>query len=196
MSDQIDPVFEHDSYAVRRKLLSFLGQKFYIYDGAERMIGFVKQAAFKLKEDIRVFPDENCRQGEEILIIKARSIIDFSACYDVIDARAQVKVGALRRRGLKSMLRDTWDILDSSDTEYGIIEEDSMAMAVLRRFINIIPQKFSVKAGSRQVATFAQTWNIFVPRLTVTFHGGQEEIDRRIGLAAAVLISAIEGRQQ
>ena len=76
-------IYQHDEYTIRRKILTLFGQKFYVYDPSGNMIGFVKQKAFKLKEDIRVFSDESL--SREIMVIKARQILDFSASYDVWD---------------------------------------------------------------------------------------------------------------
>lgn len=192
-----DVVFSKSQYYIRRKIFSFLGQKFYIYDGHDAMVGFVKQKAFKLKEDIRVFETPDC--ARELLVIQARQIIDFSAAYDIYDPVNRQKVGALRRQGLKSTLfKDSWEILDGDDNPVGKIEELGGALATLRKWIeilSIIPQEFSMQFGGQEVAHFEQNWNFFAPRLTVDFLGGPEEIDRRLGLGAAVLISAIEGRQ-
>lgn len=46
------------NYLIRRRFWTLFGAKFDIYDAAGRQIGFSKQKAFKLKEDIRVFKDE------------------------------------------------------------------------------------------------------------------------------------------
>ncbi|NIA15532.1 MAG: hypothetical protein GWP08_15830 [Nitrospiraceae bacterium] len=54
----------------------------------------------------------------ELLCIQARSILDFSAAYDVVDSTTGEKAGALKRKGLKSILRDAWIIMDADDREY------------------------------------------------------------------------------
>ena len=56
------------------------------------------------REDIRVYTDET--KSDERVIIKARSIIDFGAAYDVIDSKQQQKVGALKRKGWSSRKRE------------------------------------------------------------------------------------------
>ena len=85
------------NYHIRRKVFSFLGQSFHIYDPQNQLIGFCRQKAFKLKEDIRVYSDSSKQQ--EILCIKARNIIDFSACYDVVDPVSGNFLGSWRRKG-------------------------------------------------------------------------------------------------
>ena len=51
--------FELDSYLVRRKVLKVFGASFHIYDDAGDVVGYTKQKAFKLKEDIRIFTGED-----------------------------------------------------------------------------------------------------------------------------------------
>src|SRR6187431_1816826 len=95
-------VFRANQYMIRRKVFTLFGAKFHIYDAEQRLIGFSKQKAFKLKEDIRVFSDET--MAEELVLIQARQIIDFSASYDVVDSREGAKIGALRRKGFSSFV--------------------------------------------------------------------------------------------
>ena len=180
-------------YMIRKKILSLLGTKFHVYDPAGNVIGYSKQKAFKLKEDIRVYRDET--EAEELLVIKARSALDFSASYDVTDPSGR-KIGVLRRKGLASMLRDSWQVLDAGENLVGNLQEDSMALAMIRRFVaNIIPQSFSLKDQSgRELATFKQHFNPFVQKLTVKVAGGGP-LDPMVPLAAGILLVAIEGKQ-
>ena len=90
-----------DKYLIRRKVFNIGGAKFHIYNEEGEMVLFCKQKAFKLKEDIRLYTNEN--MDEEIITIHARSAIDFSATYDVIDSKSNTKIGALKRKGMKSM---------------------------------------------------------------------------------------------
>lgn len=193
-----DPRFAHPQYIIRKKVFKFLGAAFHIYDMAGNVVLYSKQKAFKLKEDIRLYTGQDMQT--ELLTIKARQMIDISAAYDVVDTPTGAKVGALRRKGLKSMLRDEWLVLDAMDREIGLIQEDSTALALIRRFIEmaamLMPQKYHVTIEGQMVATFQQNMNPFVKRLTVDFsHDPQGRLDRRLGLAAAALLSAIEGRQ-
>ena len=192
-----DPRFGHQQYVLRKQVFKLLGAAFHVYDMAGNLLMYSKQKAFKLKEDIRVYTNED--MTTELLTIQARAIIDFSAAYDVVDPRAG-KVGALKRKGWKSMLRDEWVITDAYDREIGTVIEDSTALALVRRFIDaaslFLPQKFHADVGGQTAATFQQNMNPFVRKLTVDFTmDPQNRLDRRLGLAAACLLSAIEGRQ-
>ena len=95
------------------------------------------------------------------------------------------------------MLRDEWIIMDASDNDVGLIQEDSMGLALLRRFLtNLVPQTFHGEIGGMQVFKFKQHFNPFVQKITLDFTSDVgKKLDRRIGIAAAILLSAIEGRQ-
>lgn len=127
------------AFRIRRKVLKLFSASFHVYDG-ERIVAFCDQKAFKLREDIRLYHDES--KNQELMLIRARQVIDFAACYDIVDSASQQTVGALRRKGLASILRDSWEVLDNDDKPLGKCQEDSAAMAMLRRFVKLIPQTF------------------------------------------------------
>jgi hypothetical protein len=183
-------------FTIRRKVFTILGAKFHIYNAEGRLLGFCKQKAFKLKEDIRVYTDET--MSDERLVIKARSAIDFSAAYDIVDSREQQKIGALRRKGFKSLLRDEWQVLDESDHEIGTVREDNALLSFLRRwdYLNVlIPQKFHLRDHSgAELAQLRTHFNPFVHRMTVSVFP-ECPLDPMLVLAAGILITAIEGRQ-
>jgi len=191
----VNPKFSHTQYLVRKKILSIVGAKFHIYDNGDQLVLFSQMKAFKLKEDIRLYGDETMQ--DELITIKARSIIDFSATYDVIDTVTGERLGSLRRKGMKSILKDEWIILNPSEKEVGFIKEDSRLLALLRRFLtNLIPQTFFAEIDSRIITVFKQNFNPFVSKLNVDFSlDTDNQLDRRLGLAAAVLLLAIEGKQ-
>ena len=190
--------FSHQTYLVRKKFWQFFGGSFYIYDPKGELVLYSKMKAFKLKEDIRVFTDETLQT--EALSIQARSVLDFSGSYDVYDSASGQRVGALRRKGLKSSFyKDEWVILDNTEREVGLIQEESAFLALLRKYMfgALIPQSFNAQIGGRTVATFSQHFNLFATKLTLDFSADpQRQFDRRLGIAAGILLCAIEGKQQ
>jgi uncharacterized protein YxjI len=180
---------------IRRKIFKIFGAAFHIYDPAGAVLFYSKLKAFKLKEDIRLYAGED--MNVELLTIRARNIIDFGAAYDVVDSQSGEPVGTLRRKGFRSMLRDEWIIMNAAGQEIGTIQEDSMAMALLRRFLtNLIPQSFTGIIHGVPVLNFQRHFNPFVLRMDLDFSPDvQGLLDRRLGIAAGVLLSAIEGRQ-
>ncbi len=187
--------FAHDHYTIRRKVFKLVGGAFHVFGPDDRLMFYTEMRGFKLREDIRLYADED--RNEEVLQINARQIIDFSATYDVTDPATGEAVGALRRLGGRSILRDEWTFLDTGDREIGTITEDSMVMALIRRFVsNMIPQTFIAEVDGARVMTVSQRFNPFVLKADIDFTPGSTAIDRRLGIAAAVLLVAIEGRQQ
>ena len=188
-------LFESSSYLIRRKILKLLGAAFHIYKPDGTLAFYSRMKAFKLKEDIRLYTDES--MATEVLVIKARQILDFSAAYDVVDPATGEKVGALKRKGLKSMVRDEWMLMDAHDVEIGLLEEDSLLLALLRRFLSgLIPQTYKGKIGNAHVCTFKRNFNPFVSKIVIDFSPDTGKLlDKRLGLAASVLLCATEGKQ-
>lgn len=182
-------------YCIRKKILVLFGGKFHIYDTADNIIGFSKQKAFKLKEDIRVYTDET--MTHERLFIKARNIIDFGASYDVTDSETGKVCGMWRRKGFKSLLRDSWELCQYEQV-VGHLEEDSMFLALIRRFLcKLVPQTYYLKLNDgRTIATYKQRFNPFVFKLDVTSLVPEEDDMDKLVAAGAILLTAIEGRQK
>ncbi len=189
------PAFNFNQYKLSRQVFA-LGGKFRVYDPGGALVLYVEQKLFKLREDIRVYADEG--KSQEVLTIKARQIVDFSAAYDVMDSLEGRKVGAMRRKGFASILRDEWEVLDVNDNVVGKLFEDSMGMALLRRFLsNLVPQNYDLFVGSTRAADFRQNFNPFTYRLSIDFSMDVNRLlDRRVGIAAAILLAAIEGKQE
>jgi len=191
----MDDRFESNIYTIRRKVFKIFGAAFHILDADERIVAYSSQKAFKLREDIRLYTGEDMR--EELLVISARSIIDFAAAYDVHDSRTGDRVGALKRKGFGSIFRDKWIFMDENDREIGTIQEDHAALAFVRRFLtNLIPQTFRAEMHGEPVCIYRQRFNPFIQKIDVDFSVGPDEFDKRLGLAAGVLLSAVEGRQE
>lgn len=188
-------IFQHQSYLLKRQAIALTG-KFRFYDPLGNLVMFSEQKMFRLREDIRVYSDET--KTQEVLSIQARQIIDFSAAYDVIDTAYNQKVGALRRRGLSSILRDEWEVLNASDNVVGKLFEDSIGLALLRRLLlgSLLPQNYDIALGETRVADLRQNFNPFRYELNLDFSmDTAQRLDRRLGIAAGILLAAVEGKQ-
>ena len=117
------------------KILS-LSPKIYIHDASGAPVYFVKQKMFKLKEDIRVFDSDS--QTTELAAIKADRIMDFSACYHFSD-HDDPNLGAVRRKGWRSIWKTHYEVLDENDEHQLDIREDSAWVKVLDALIGDIP---------------------------------------------------------
>ena len=188
--------FAHTHYLLRKKFFKIFGGAFHIYDPDGGVAFYSKLKAFKLKEDVRVFPGEDAK--DEVLSIRARQFLDLGATYDVVDSGTQQRLGALRRKAFKSVIRDEWLIIDANDVEVGRITEDSLLLALVRRLLtNLLPQTFIGTIAGQKVFEFRQRFNPFVQKIELDFSmDSQGLLDRRMGIAAGVMMCAIEGRQR
>jgi uncharacterized protein YxjI len=191
----VNPIFQFPTYLLKRQAIALTG-KFRFYDPAGRLVMFSEQKMFRLREDIRVYDGED--KVREVLSIKARQIMDFSAAYDVVDTELNQKVGVLRRKGLRSILRDEWEVLDANDRLIGQLFEDSVGMALLRRLLlgSWLPQNYDLTVDGTRVADLKQNFNLFRYELNLDFSmDTANRLDRRVGIAAGVLLAAVEGKQ-
>jgi hypothetical protein len=188
--------FQFDKYLIRKKVIKLFGASFRIYAGEDNLILYANLKAFKLKEDIRLYTGDDMK--EQILVIKARNIIDLGATYDVYESERNERIGVLKRKGMKSLLKDEWLFLDENDKQIGTIKEENMALALIRRLlINIVPQTYTAEMNGVKVCTYKQSANPFVSKVRLSYNKDTEGLlDRRLGIAAGLLLCAVEGKQK
>lgn len=92
-----------------------------VKDSSGGLVFYIRQKLFKLKEVINVFADE--QRSQTLYTIKADRIIDFSARYNFSDANGQ-PIGAVKRRGWRSIWRTHYDIFDGEQVVFTIREEN------------------------------------------------------------------------
>lgn len=191
---------DNEQYTIRRKVFKVFGASFHVYDRDGSVIGYCKQKAFKLKEDLKLYTGEG--MNDMLLSLQAQSVIDFGATYTVTlpDGTA---LGSLRRKGLKSsFVRDEWLLFDTRGEEIARIREHGSFAPFARRYIDfvsaLLPQRFEVIRTRDQmpVAMLRQHFNPLVYRLGVAIKELDDEIDDLLILGSACLLAAIEGRQK
>lgn len=126
----------HFPLTLRMKLMA-LAPQFYVSDKSNRPIAYIKQKLFKLKEDIRVFTDE--QQTRLLYSIKADRIIDFNASYSLSDAQTGQALGALRRKGMRSLWKAAYEVHDEDGQPLYFISEESAFMRLLDGIFSELP---------------------------------------------------------
>jgi uncharacterized protein YxjI len=197
---QLHPSFQQQRFLIRRKLLTFVGAKLHVFNEVGEIILYSKMKAFKLKDDITIFTNES--MNEPLVRIRSRNIIDFAGTYDVFDVSTgqEYHIGALRRKGVKSLIKDEWLIFNTQDQQIGQIVEENASLALLRRFVGImsffLPKQFDFTIGNYPVGLMKQTFNPFVMKMTADFsQDTQGYLDRRLAASAAVMLCIIERKQ-
>jgi len=103
--------------------LSTLANDFTATDANGRMIAYVRQKMFKLKEAIQIFTDES--KSQVAYTINADKWIDFSAAYSFKNAAGQT-LGKVARKGWRSIWKAKYEIIDQNDEhQYSITEENA-----------------------------------------------------------------------
>jgi hypothetical protein len=111
-----------------------------------------------------------------------------------MDPNTGERLGSIRSRGLKSIIRDVWDILDVNDQPIGIIEETGFAM--LRRFIKLLPGRHKIELNGQLVATLRQIFRFFIKEELLDLSPGGDRLDHRFAVACALLVLMQESARE
>lgn len=101
-----------------------LAPQIYVRDGAGQVRMYVKQKLLKLKEQVTVFADES--QSQPLYHIAANKVIDWSAQYNFTTPDG-TRIGAVRRKGMKSLFKAHYEILRGDDLLFTLREENPLA---------------------------------------------------------------------
>ena len=202
----IDPN-QHDRFVLRQRIRLVINQyEFSIptEEGDGEPFCFVEQKRFKFKEDIRFFADDS--KTQELLRIKARQRFDPKARYDITSPDG-TKVGEIQKVFGASLLRSTYTLFDAAGNEVCRVREKSMPKAIFRRAIGFVPYiggyadwlpiayDFEFIAGEEVLGHHRRRrwkWrDIYDMDFTPDM---QRRIDRRLVLATAVGLDALQAR--
>jgi len=190
----VDGAFQHKQYLFRRKFFRIFGGAFHTYDQNGNLLFYADQKRFRIREDFRIYSDES--KSRELLRIKTPQVLDLGATYNVFDSATGQRVGALRRKALRSIIKDEWEIMDSNDRQVGTMTEASLVGALLSRYWNLIPQSYTISTtAGKLVAEIKQHFNPIILKYTMTITEAQPSIDQRLLVSAGILLAAIERRQ-
>ncbi len=162
-------------------------------------IAFVRQKRMAIKEDIRFFADES--ESEELFRIKARKMMEFGGRYDVTTPDGE-RIGVLGKVFGKSLLRSTWQILDTHEQDLAIAKERSVPIAILRRLVDVVPYgdfvpipfHFTIDAGDRHVGDLNRRFGIRDTYDLDVSGDVERTIDRRLAIALGIALDALQSR--
>jgi uncharacterized protein YxjI len=176
-----------NNFVIKQKKLS-LGNKYFLENGTGQRIGFCHQKLMKLKEDIRIYTAED--RQTEMMRIKQEQILDFSGSYQVVDSQSNELLGILKRKGLKSMLKDEWIIMDKARNEVGLIKERGGAGWFIRRFIfKALPYKYDIILRGQPVGTVTEKFQVIGDTYMIDLNQDPKQtLDRRLAVAASLMM--------
>ena len=177
-------------YIIRRKFWSLFERVFRVFTGDGQLIMYIQHPIFKLREEFMVYADE--AKTRPLLLVKSRQVIAINFSYDVSDAQNGRLLGSVQKKGLRSIVRDKFIILDPFGTEIGYAEEQGAS--ILRRFFPILTSKHAIFVGGQQVAYIRQLFRFFTKEFTVDTQ--PTSVDPRFVLAVALLALIAEARRE
>jgi hypothetical protein len=107
---------------LRFKLIA-LAPRIIVTDAKGKEILFVSQKIFKLKEDIRIYPNQ--QKEREIYNIRAEKILDFNTRYNFFTADTQDHIGSVKAKGWRSIWSATYMIDNEAGMQTNYITEDN-----------------------------------------------------------------------
>jgi hypothetical protein len=91
-----------------------IGTRIKVTDAAGHQVAYVRKQKFKLKENVGVYSDES--QSNLLFRMKADRMLDFSARYAISGPDGH-PIGAVGRRGMKSLWSSAYVLDDAHDTD-------------------------------------------------------------------------------
>jgi uncharacterized protein YxjI len=166
-----------------------------------RSLLFVKQKKLKIKEDIRFRLDPD--REEHLFMIKSKTVFEFRGRHEVLDAEGAV-IGMLEKDFAKSLLRSHWHVRNPSGEELFEARETSWWVALLRRFADFgpdwlslltwLPFNFVLVRGDEEIGTYRRVLGKLRDRYVLELGEGVGDVDRRLVLAFAIALDALQDR--
>ena len=117
--------------------ITTISSDFNITDKNGNYVAYVREKIFKLKDDVIVYNNES--KSQELFRIKANQWIDFNASFSITDLVNGRNFGKLARRGMRSIWKAQYDIIDENDQTKYQINEDNAWIKVFDGMISEIP---------------------------------------------------------
>jgi hypothetical protein len=185
---------------LRFKILAIAAQ-IYVRDSTGHLVAYVKQKAFRLKEDVTVFGDE--AMARPLYRIRADRVIDFSASYRIEDTSGR-EIGTVKRRGMRSFWRAQYEVHRGGQPVLTIQEENpwvKVADSFLTEvpIVNLLsgyifhPAYKVTRVDSGAVVLRTQKQAAFLEgRFQIAALGAQSEDDERLGVLSILMMLLLE----
>ena len=177
-------MFDSRSYEIRQKLA--IGNKYRVYEDDTPILESA-QKKLRLKEDFR-FTDPD--SGEERFRVKADSMLDISAAYDIVDSRTDERVGSVKRKAI-SFFKHEYTLLGPEGDVVATIREDSTLLAIARRYLTtLIPFSYEIVTPDDRAVGQAKGAFSLRDRYSIDLFG--DDVDPRLVVVGIVVVDAIE----
>lgn len=177
------------------KLLA-LNPQVKITDASGQTVMYVKQKALSFKEDIKIFADE--AQQRQLYQLKSRKAIAINMEVDITTPEG-LAVGSIRRPGMRSAWKATYNILDAAGSEVGLVHEENPWIKVLESFLSEVPfvnmfinPAYLVDWKGQTVLYLKKEASLTEGKFTLSKRGEFSDSDERLLLPAVVQAIMLE----
>lgn len=125
---------------VEQKITAFVN-KYAVYDtdqegNKNQLIALAQQKRLTFKEHVTFYSDET--RTQPIFILRAEKVLDVHGKFLVEDPEGN-PIGAFKKEFKASLLKSTWSILNTDGQPKLTLSENSLALAIFRRFAGFLP---------------------------------------------------------
>jgi hypothetical protein len=186
-------LFQQDTFNARQTRFS-LTPRLYFYDQDGKTLAFVRNLSFHWNKELRVFSDPTL--SFELLTITPTKTENSETTFSVFDPVNNEPVGKVSVPRVSGMQRQEWSLFDLREQHIGQLQENSVMLAVMRRYLSAaFPQTYEFYGENCLFGTASLRNGIFSPEMEIDLRSDREKrLDRRLVVAALVLVLA--GRKQ
>ncbi len=177
-----------------------IGTRVRVTDAAGGQIAYVRKKKFKLKEDVRVYEDED--QRDLLFRIKADRIVDFGASYAISGSDGR-PLGAVKQQGMRSLWKSTYEVSDPLGRGIAVIHEENPFVKVLDSLAEAIPfadalgglffnPAYLVDLRGESVLRMKKERSVFESRFRLDRLGDFSEEEEELLLASLIMTLLLE----
>ena len=171
-----------------------------VTDAAGRQVAYLRKKKFRLKEDVRVYEDED--QNRQLFRMRANRVVDFGASYAVSGPDGR-PLGAVRQRGVRSLWKSTYEVADPNGKTIGVIHEENPFVKVLDSLAEALPfadalgglffnPAYLVDLGGETVLRLKKERSVFESRFRLDRLGDFSEDEEDLLLASLMMVLLLE----
>jgi uncharacterized protein YxjI len=196
---------------VEQKITAFVNKYSVYTSDAEgqkgQLIALAQQKRLAFKEKVIFYGD--AEQTQPIFTLRAEKVMDVHGRYLIEDMNGNY-IGAFKKQFKKSLFQSTWNILDTNSQPKLQISENSLTLALFRRFGGFVPIiggvvdilvlflryhfAFTDSATNEEVGTYKKT-TLFRDHYALSMTDESfNQYDWRVLAAMAVALDALQSR--
>jgi hypothetical protein len=173
----------------------------------DSFISLAQQKRLAFKEKVIFYSDE--QKANELFSFRAEKVVDVHGRYIVEDPEGKT-IGMFRKEFKKSLFISNWVLMNATGDEVMRITENSVAIALLRRFISFVPFigelldifinffryhfVFTDSETGQQVGMYKKTTLLRDHYQLLMTDDGWKKMDWRVYAAMGVALDALQSR--